>query len=263
MPNPLIKILSWNVNGIRAALKKGFLPWLAKESPDILCLQETKALPNQLPPELLYPPGYEALWNSALRLGYSGVATFTKEKPLSVKKGFGTARFDEEGRVLETEFKDFSLFNIYFPNGKMNEERLRYKMEFYEAALKTFVKLKKQGKRLVICGDYNTAHQPMDLAHPKENEAISGFLPMERAWMDRLVKNGFLDTFRIFNKDPGHYSWWDIRTGARERNVGWRIDYHFISENLRPQLEDAFIMPEVMGSDHCPVGIVLKFNKKK
>lgn len=255
----MIKILSWNVNGIRAALKKGLLDWLKKESPEVLCLQETKALPTQLPPELLHPSGYEAFFNSAERLGYSGVATFSKAKPVEVNNGFGVKKFDGEGRVLETEFKDFSLFNIYFPNGKMNAERLKYKMDFYEEVLKYFLKLRKKGKRLVICGDYNTAHQPIDLSRPKENEKVSGFLPMERAWIDQLIKSGFLDTFRLFNQDPGHYTWWDQMTRARERNVGWRIDYHFISEDLKPHLKDAFILPEVMGSDHCPVGITLKF----
>jgi len=255
-----MKILSWNVNGVRAILKKNFLGWLKKENPDILCLQETKAFPSQLAPELLHPSGYDALWNSASRAGYSGVATFTKQKPVSVKKGFGIAKFDEEGRVLEAEFEHFTLFNVYFPNGKMSPERLRYKMDFYEASLNYFMKLKKKGKKIVICGDYNTAHKAIDLARPKENEKISGFLPIEREWMDRLASSGFIDTFRVFNQDPGHYSWWDIRTGARERNVGWRIDYHFISENLKPHLKDAFILPEVMGSDHCPVGIVLKIN---
>ena len=256
----MIKILSWNVNGIRAVLKKGLLDWLKKESPDVICFQETKAFPAQLPPELLYPPGYQAFYNSALRPGYSGVATWTKTKPLAVKKGFGIKRFDDEGRVLETEFKDFTLFNVYFPNGKMNEQRLKFKMEFYEEILKYFVKLRKKGKRLVVCGDYNTAHRPIDLARPKENEKVSGFLPIERAWMDKLEASGFVDTFRVFNQDPGHYTWWDLISRARERNVGWRIDYHFISENLKPHLQDAFILPEVMGSDHCPVGITLKFN---
>ncbi len=254
-----MRILSWNVNGVRAILKKNFLGWLKKENPDILCLQETKAFPNQLAPELLHPSGYDTLWNSASRAGYSGVATFTKQKPVSVKKGFGIAKFDEEGRVLETEFEHFILFNIYFPNGKMSPERLRYKMDFYEASLNYFLKLKKKGKKIVICGDYNTAHKTIDLARPKENEKISGFLPIEREWMDRLAASGFIDTFRLFNQDPGHYSWWDIRTGARERNVGWRIDYHFVSENLTPHLKDAFILPEVLGSDHCPVGVTLKF----
>lgn len=261
-----IKILSWNVNGVRAVLKKNFLPWLKKESPDILCLQETKVQPAQLPPELLYPAGYHAFWNSASRPGYSGVATFVKEvgahggAPLRVEKGFGIPRFDGEGRLLETDHGDFVLLNVYFPNGKMGPERLKYKLDFYEQTLKHLVKLEKKAKRLVLCGDVNTAHQPMDLARPKENEDISGFLPVERKWIDRLIAYGFIDTFRVFNKDPGHYSWWDLKTGARERNVGWRIDYHFISRDLEPRLDDAFILPEVMGSDHCPVGIVLKFN---
>ena len=254
-----VKILSWNVNGVRASLKKGLLKWLQKTSPDILCLQETKAFPAQLPPELLHPNGFEAHWNSALRPGYSGVSTITKIKPVVVRKGFGIAKFDDEGRVLETEFKEFTLFNIYFPNGKKNDERLKYKMDFYEEVLKYFVKLRKKGKRLVVCGDYNTAHHEIDLARPKENSKVSGFLPIERAWMDKLVANGFLDTFRLFNQDPGQYTWWDQLTRARDRNVGWRIDYHFISEDLKPYLKDAFIMPEVMGSDHCPVGITLKF----
>ena len=255
----MIKILSWNVNGIRAVLKKGLLDWLKKESPDVLCFQETKAFPTQLPPELLYPPGYQAFYHSALRPGYSGVATWTKTQPLAVKKGFGIKKFDDEGRVLETEFKDFTLFNIYFPNGKMSDERLKFKMEFYGAILKYWMRLKKKGKRLVICGDYNTAHKPIDLARPKENEKISGFLPMERAWMDKLEASGLVDTFRVLNHDPGHYTWWDLLSRARERNVGWRIDYHFISEELKPHLKDAFILPEVTGSDHCPAGISLKF----
>lgn len=254
-----IRILSWNINGIRAAHKKGLLSWVKKESPEILCFQETKALPSQLPPELNFPPDYKAYWNSAERLGYSGVATWSKEEAVSIRKGVGVPCFDCEGRVIETEFKDFTLFNIYFPNGKMNAERLQFKMDFYEACLKHFIKLKKKGKKIVICGDYNTAHQPVDLARPKENEDVSGFLPMEREWLDRLVRSGFVDTLRVFNKEPGQYSWWDLRTGARERNIGWRIDYHFISENLKPNLKDAFILPEVMGSDHCPVGIKLDF----
>ncbi|OIO39380.1 MAG: exodeoxyribonuclease III [Candidatus Omnitrophica bacterium CG1_02_46_14] len=255
----MITILSWNVNGIRAALKKGLLDWLKKESPDVICFQETKALPNQLPLELLHPIGFEAHWNSADRLGYSGVATWSKARPQAVKKGFGISKFDDEGRVLETEFKDFTLFNVYFPNGKMNDERLKYKMEFYGEILKYFMKLRKKGKRLIVCGDYNTAHKPIDLARPKANEKVSGFLPIERAWMDELETCGFVDTFRVFNQNAGQYTWWDMISRARERNVGWRIDYHFISEDLKPYLKDAFILPEVMGSDHCPVGITLKF----
>ncbi|MBI2094894.1 MAG: exodeoxyribonuclease III [Candidatus Omnitrophica bacterium] len=253
-----ITILSWNVNGVRAVFKKDFLPWLEKESPDILCLQETKARPDQLPPELLNPEGYRAFWNSAERPGYSGVATFSRRQPLAVRPGLGDPRFDSEGRVLGTEFEGFTLFNIYFPNGKMSAERLKYKMDFYDEALRHFMKLRKQGRRLVVCGDVNTAHRPVDLARPKENEKVSGFLPIERAWLDQLVSSGFVDTFRVFNRDPGHYTWWDTMTRARERNVGWRIDYFFITEDLRKDLKNAFILPEVMGSDHCPVGLTLK-----
>lgn len=255
-----IKILCWNVNGLRSVLKKGFLDWVKKESPDILCLQEIKVQVAQLPPELRYPAGYEAFWNPAERPGYSGVAVYTKQKPLSVKTSFGVGRFDDEGRHLEIEYKDFTLFNIYFPNGKRDDGRLKYKLDYYDELLKYLLKLKKKGKNLVICGDYNTAHKDIDLARPKENQKISGFLPEERAWMDRLEAAGFIDTFRVFNPDPGQYTWWDVISRARERNVGWRIDYHFVSEGLKPHLKDAFILPEVMGSDHCPVGIQLKFN---
>ena len=254
-----IRILSWNVNGLRAVLKKNFLVWLQKESPDVLCLQETKVLPAQLPPDVARLPGYDVQINAAERPGYSGVMTFSKIKPVSVNKGFNVPRYDDEGRVLETEYPEFTLFNIYFPNGKMGPHRLKYKMEFYDEALKYFLKLKKQGKKIVVCGDVNTAHQPIDLAHPRENEKISGFLPEERQWMDKFVAQGFIDTLRVFNQKPQQYSWWDIRSGARARNVGWRIDYHFISEDLKKHLTEAFILPDVMGSDHCPVGIVLRF----
>ncbi len=252
-------LLSWNVNGVRAVQKKGFLDWLQKESPDVLGLQETKANPDQLDFALLNPPGYHTYWNWAKKLGYSGVAIFSKKEPLEIKKGFGIPRFDEEGRVIEARFKDFTFINIYFPNGKMGPDRLKYKMDFYDAALAYFEKLKKKGQALVICGDYNTAHKEIDLARPKENETISGFLPKERAWMDKLVAHGYMDTLRHFSGEPGQYSWWDLRTGARQRNIGWRIDYHFITESLKPMLKKAFILPEVMGSDHCPVGVALNF----
>lgn len=252
-----MKLLSWNVNGIRSAQKKGLLDWLAKESPDILCLQETKAHPEQLSPALLNPPGYHTFWNSAVKRGYSGVATFTKTKPKSTRTGLDVPEFDQEGRMFETEFELFTLLNIYFPNGKASPERLKFKMDFYEESLKYFLRLRKKGKKLIITGDVNTAHQAIDLARPKENEDVSGFLPIERAWIDALIRRGFIDTFRAFNHEPRQYTWWDLKTAARERNVGWRIDYFFISEDLRPRLKDAFILPEVMGSDHCPVGILI------
>lgn len=255
----MTKILSWNVNGVRAALKKGFLDWIQKESPDVICLQEIKAQVHQLPPELLQIPGYESHWNPAMRPGYSGVALITRKKPLSVFKGFGVSRFDDEGRVIGAEFPEFTLINIYFPNGQSNADRLQYKLDFYDESLKFFKALQKKGKKLVVCGDYNTAHHPIDLAHPKENEKTSGFLAIERAWLDQLCSHGFLDTFRIFNDKPDQYSWWDLRTRSRERNVGWRIDYHFVSGDLKSSLKDAFIQPHVTGSDHCPVGLLLNF----
>jgi exodeoxyribonuclease III len=253
------RLLSWNVNGLRAVLKKDFLQWFLKESPDVLNVQEIKAMQAQLPPDVLNCPGYSVYINSAERPGYSGVASFCKERPVKVNTGCGLQHFDCEGRVIEMEFPEFTLFNIYFPNGKMGPHRLKYKMDFYEHYLDYFCKLRKKGKKVVVCGDVNTAHKEIDLARPKANEKISGFLPEERAWMDKWVAKGFIDTFREFDKSPEKYSWWDTLTRARERNVGWRIDYFFISEDLRPNLKEAFIMPDVLGSDHCPVGIVLKF----
>ena len=256
------RLISWNVNGLRAVLKKDFFKWFKKEAPDVLCLQEIKATQAQLPPDILHYPGYNMSWNSAERLGYSGVATFSKDKPVSVNTTCGLKHFDCEGRVLQTEFPEFTLFNIYFPNGKRDDVRLKYKMDFYEHYLDYFMKLRKKGKKLVICGDVNTAHKEIDLARPKENSKISGFLPIEREWMDKWVSKGFIDTFRVFDPSPAKYTWWDVISGARARNVGWRIDYFFISEDLKPNLEEAFILPDVMGSDHCPVGIELKFNQK-
>jgi len=253
-----MKILSWNVNGIRAADRKGLFNWLKKESPDILCLQEIKALPEQVPPYLRNAPGYHIFLNSAERKGYSGVATFTKERPLEIKKGFGIEKFDKEGRMLITEYPLFVLFNIYFPNGKKNDERLDYKLNFYDTFLGYADNLKAEGKNIVVCGDFNTAHKEIDLTHPKANENRSGFLPIERAWMDTLVDHGYIDTFRYFNKEPNQYSWWDLKTRSRERNVGWRIDYFFVNKEFLPHLKKAFIMQEVMGSDHCPVGIEIE-----
>ena len=253
-----MKILSWNVNGIRAAQKKGLLDWLAKESPDILCVQETKAHPDQLDMMLLNPPGYHVYWNAAERKGYSGVATFTKQKPLQVKTGFGTPRFDTEGRVLYTEFQEFVLLNIYFPNGNQSEERLQYKLDFYDQTFQFVQSLKSAGKKVIVSGDYNTAHRPIDLARPEANQNVSGFLPVERAWIDRWIENGQVDIFREFNSAPDQYTWWDMKTAARERNVGWRIDYHFVTKDLVPAVQDANILADVMGSDHCPISIQLK-----
>lgn len=250
-----MKIISWNVNGLRAIAKKGFLEWFESESPHILCIQETKARPEDLHYSLIQPLNYDSYYHSAEKKGYSGVVTYTRKKPKSHQIGFGIPEFDREGRVVMTEFSGFILFNIYFPNGKKDAERLKYKLNFYDTALKIFNQLRDEGKPLVICGDFNTAHKEIDLARPKENEKISGFLPVERAWMDKFVSEGYVDTFRHFNQEPGHYTWWDPVTRARERNVGWRIDYFFVTQNLVPKLKRAWIMPEVMGSDHCPIGI--------
>ena len=257
MSKKSIRILSWNVNGIRAAYKKGILDWFKKENPDILCLQETKAHPEQLTDDLLNVNGYKSYFSSAEKKGYSGVVTYTKQEPLKTTNGIGIKKFDSEGRFIITEYNNFILFNIYFPNGKASKERLQYKMDFYDTFLKHVKKLLKQNKKIIICGDVNTAHKEIDLARPKENEKISGFLPEEREWIDKFLSSGFVDTFRLFNSEPGNYTWWDMMTRARDRNVGWRIDYFFVSENLKDKIKSAFILPDVMGSDHCPVGIEL------
>ncbi len=253
-----VKLLCWNVNGIRAVKGKGFLEWLYRESPDILCLQETKAHPEQLSKDLQEPDGYHTYWNYPERKGYSGVAIFTREKPVSVVYDFGVTKLEMEGRVVITEYPEFMLFNVYFPNGKKDNIRLQYKMDFYDVFLQFADSLKAKGKKLVVCGDFNTAHREIDLARPKENGKVSGFLPEERAWIDKFVAHGYIDIFRHFNKEPNQYTWWDLKTRARERNVGWRIDYFFVSENLLPSVSKAFIMSEVIGSDHCPVGMILK-----
>jgi exodeoxyribonuclease III len=259
MPAKKIRLLSWNVNGIRAIQKKGFIDWLKNENPDILCLQETKAHPDQLDDVLKNVDGYTSYFSSAEKKGYSGVATYTKAKPVNIQQGLGVKKFDSEGRFIITEFNEFILFNIYFPNGKASEERLQYKMEFYETFLKHCKKLLKDGKKIVVCGDVNTAHKEIDLARPKENSQTSGFLPQEREWIDKFLSAGFIDTFRMFNQEPEQYTWWDMVTRARDRNVGWRIDYFYISENLKDNIKSASILSSVMGSDHCPVEIELKF----
>jgi exodeoxyribonuclease-3 len=209
--------------------------------------------------EILKPASYHCEWNWAEQKGYSGVATYSKPQPLRNDRGLGLEAFDREGRILVSVYPEFILFNIYFPNGKRNEERLRFKLDFYEAFLKTIARYRRKGEdRIIICGDVNTAHRAIDLARPRENRTISGFLPEECAWIDRLLKEGFIDTFREFEKGPGHYSWWDLQSRARERNVGWRIDYFFISENLKSRLKAAYLLPEIMGSDHCPAAIELQ-----
>jgi exodeoxyribonuclease-3 len=252
-------ICSWNVNGVRAAYTKGSLNWFVERRPDILCLQETKANEEQLPDGLKEVEGYNAFFTAAERKGYSGVALYSKPRPLSVKNGFGHPRFDSEGRTLIADYGKFTLFNIYFPNGKQSKERLRFKMDFYDTFLAYADALRAKGRGIVACGDFNTAHKEIDLSRPKENSKVSGFLPEEREWIDKFVERGYVDTFRMFNDEPGHYTWWDLKTRARERNIGWRIDYFFVSEDLRDRVKSSYMLAEVMGSDHCPLCIELTF----
>ncbi len=253
-----LRIYSWNVNGLRAVLKKGFRDFLLEHKPDILGLQETKAHEEQVLESLKsLPDGY---WTfcSGERKGYSGTAVYSPEKPIATACDLGIPACDGEGRVVRAEFADFTLFNVYFPNGKSRPERLQYKMDFYEAFLGMCKDLLAAGKNVVVCGDVNTAHKAIDLARPQANRKISGFLPEECEWMDRFLAAGFHDVFREKHPDlPEQYTWWDMQSRARERNVGWRIDYFFVSSSLRDRVRDAYILPQVMGSDHCPVGIDL------
>lgn len=250
-----MRLISWNVNGIRAVQKKGFLRWLAKEAPDILCLQETKAERSQLDPELVDVPGYSSFWCSAQKKGYSGVAVYTKHVPKIVEYGLGNPAFDSEGRTLILDVGAFVLFNIYYPNGGAGNKRVSFKLAFYDQFFRKVEDFRKKGRHLVICGDVNTAHEEIDLARPKENQKNTGFLPEERAWLTKFLSAGYVDTFRHFYKEGGHYSWWDYKTAARQRNVGWRIDYFFVDKGFLPCIKNAFILKDVEGSDHCPVGI--------
>ncbi len=248
-----MKIISWNVNGIRAVLKKNFAAFIETAAPDVLCVQETKAAPEQVSLAL---PGYQQFWNTAEKKGYAGTAIFTKIAPLSVRRGMGVAEHDREGRVLTAEFADFFLVNVYTPNAKRDLSRLEYRVQWDADFLKFLQRLERK-KPVVFCGDLNVAHTEIDLANPKANVGNHGFTPEERAGFDNFVKHGFLDSFREFHREGGHYTWWSQIGNARSRNVGWRIDYFCISAVLRPRLQKAFILPEVTGSDHCPVGIVL------
>ncbi len=255
-----LKLYSWNVNGIRASIKKGIVEWINKEQPDIFCTQETKAQFHQLPESIINVSGYTSYWNSAEKPGYSGVSIHTRSKPENHENGMGAEEFDHEGRTLMMKFQNFTLYNVYFPNGQSKEERLKYKLEFYDEFLKIILKKKEAGEKIVICGDFNTAHHEIDLARPKENINNSGFLPIEREWLDQLVDSGFIDCYREFNQESGNYTFWDTKTRARDRNIGWRIDYFFIDEQLKSNLISAEIMNGVFGSDHCPIAIELYFD---
>jgi exodeoxyribonuclease-3 len=250
-------IWSWNVNGIRAAINKEFTDTILREKPDILGIQETKLQEHQIPEELNTLGDYLAYWSHARRKGYSGTALFTKILPLSFTTEFGVEELDTEGRINIAEYDRFILFNIYFPNGGNGDERLAYKLRFYDKCLEVMEEKRQTGKIVLVAGDYNTAHHPIDLANPKENEKISGFLPIERAWLDKIRDAGWVDTFRQFDSAPKQYSWWSYRAMARPRNVGWRIDYFWVNKEGLEAVTAAGIRQDIFGSDHCPVWVEL------
>ena len=252
-----MRLVSWNVNGIRAVVRNGFWEWLVADQADVVCLQETRIDPEQLTDQMRQPPNYHAHWHSAERKGYSGVATFCREAPLAVRHGFGPPEFDAEGRVLITEHPAFTLINAYFPSGQRSHGRVAFKLEFYEALLGFCGELRASGQRLVVCGDFNTAYQPIDLARPAQNKKTSGFLPEERKALGRWLERGFVDVFRHLHPDAEAYTWWTYRLNARARNIGWRIDYFLVDEELLPHVTDARILGDVTGSDHCPVELQL------
>ncbi len=257
----MTKLISWNVNGLRAVAKKGDFGNILAVSADILCLQETKCEAAQLSEDVRNPFGYFSYFShSKMRKGYSGVAVFTKVKPEKVEEGMGVSDMDQEGRLLVLYYPEFVLLNCYFPNGGGGPERLKYKLEFYDNFLKFIEKLRKNGHKVIVCGDVNTAHEEVDLARPKENEKNTGFLPEERAWIDELIYSGYVDIYRHLHPNTKDaYTYWDMKTAARSRNVGWRIDYFFISPDLLKSVKHATIMHDFYGSDHCP--IVLELNK--
>ncbi len=250
-------LVSWNVNGIRACYSHGFLAFVKKYKPDILALQEIKATPDKLPKELVNLLDYESIWYPAKRRGYAGTAVYTKAKPTAVKYGTGIKEFDDEGRVITLEFKKFFFINAYFPNSQHELTRLKFKIKFDREILKYMEKLRKK-KPVVICGDFNVAHKEIDLANPKQNEQNAGFTIEERREMNKILRSGYIDTFRMFVKEGGHYSWWTYRFNARARNIGWRVDYFLVSKELEKKVKDAFILEDVHGSDHAPVGVRVK-----
>lgn len=256
----MTSIISWNVNGLRAVHRKGAFERILSEQADILCLQETKSTPDQLTEDLRNPNGYKSYFHfPTVKKGYSGVAIYSKDEPIKVQNDLGIEEMDQEGRLIVAQYKDFTLINCYFPNGGGAPERLNYKLEFYDHFLALVENLKKTSPNIIFCGDVNVAHTEIDLARPKENETHVGFLPIERAWMDKLISKGWIDTFRHFYPDKeGAYTYWDMKTYARERNVGWRIDYFFTTPEMMQSVETVEILDDILGSDHCPIRIILK-----
>lgn len=259
MPSPL-RVLSWNVNGIRACVRKGFVDWLAQADADVVALQEVRALADEIPAEVTGLPGWHFTWTAAERRGYSGVGLLSRLPADGVESALGEEQFDREGRLQLAHFGRLTVVNGYFPKGSGNDRdnsRVPYKLDFYRAVFDRVERLRRDGRRVLVVGDFNTAHREIDLARPKDNRETSGFLPEERAELDRWIAAGWIDTFREFESGGGHYSWWSQRFGVRARNIGWRIDYVLCSPDVRPFLQGAFILPDVSGSDHCPVGVTI------
>ncbi len=250
-------LISWNVNGIRACVRKGFLEFLREYKPDILAVQELKADKSSVPPEVKNFPGYHIYLNPAEKKGYAGTALFTRPKPVKVDFGMGVDKFDREGRVITAEYDKFYLVNIYFPNSQHGLTRLDFKIEF-DNKIHEYLNSLREKKPVVVCGDFNVAHKEIDLANPKQNEKNAGFTPEERAWMDSFIEDGWIDTFRMFTKEGGHYTWWSYRFNARARNIGWRVDYFIVSPELRDKVRRSWILSEVMGSDHAPIALELE-----
>jgi exodeoxyribonuclease III len=253
-----VKITTWNVNGYRAILRKDALQWVPEVDPDFLCLQEIKVQLDQISDEEATLDGYHGCWNPAERKGYSGTAIFYKAPPDNIEKGFGLEKFDNEGRLIRSKIGDLFLYNIYFPNGGQENKRVPYKLEFYDELLNICDDLHDQGKQIIITGDFNTAHNEIDLANPKSNEKNTGFLPEERVWIDKYLEHGFVDAYRELYPEQVGYTWWTYRSNARVRNIGWRLDYYLVSESLMDRVEDVIIHDDIMGSDHCPVSLILK-----
>jgi exodeoxyribonuclease-3 len=248
-----MKIISYNVNGIRSAMTKGFVDWLKKENPDIIGLQEIKAQEKDIDPNIFQDLGYKLYWFPAVKKGYSGVAIFTKITPKAVRYGMGLNKYDDEGRMLRAEFDDFSFISSYFPSGTTGDVRQDFKYEFLEDIYGYLQDLRREKPKLILSGDYNICHKPIDIHNPVSNKNSSGFLPEERAWMDKFTESGFIDTFRFFNNEPHQYTWWSFRANSRAKNLGWRIDYHMATKELQNKLKSAVILPHIQHSDHCPI----------
>ncbi|MEM9831552.1 MAG: exodeoxyribonuclease III [Bacteroidota bacterium] len=254
-----MKIISYNVNGIRAAIRKGFLEWLDEEAPDIICLQETKATPEQVPVSEIESLGYQTYWEVAtVKKGYSGVAIFSKLEPRQVAIGMGVEKYDQEGRVIRADYGDFSVMSVYMPSGTMGDVRQDFKMQWLADFQSYINELKQEKANLIISGDYNICHKPIDIHDPVRNKNTTGFLPEEREWVSGFIDSGFIDTFRFFNQEPHNYSWWSYRAGARQKNLGWRIDYHMASAPMEDRLKNASILPQVHHSDHCPIVVEIE-----